>query len=197
MQTVYDIEQYVQDGGILVLTFRSGIRDEFNNMLPLTVPGVFRKLAGIRVSEFDALRQPVKVTGAFEGNASIWCDIVEPETAQVLCTYKDTWFAGKAAVTVNKFGNGFVYYVGCDLDETAMDSLIGLIASKHGFKSFAPDADSGVEVVKRTYSNSDYLILMNHNSHTASAGVNGTSLIDGQIFDGTLPPYGVEIIKQN
>ena len=38
----------------LVLTFRSGTRDEYNRVRPMALPGVFKEIAGIEAVEFDA-----------------------------------------------------------------------------------------------------------------------------------------------
>ncbi len=54
------IKEYVKNGGTLVLTFRSGTRDEYNRVRPMALPGVFKKIAGIEAVEFDSLRKPVK-----------------------------------------------------------------------------------------------------------------------------------------
>ena len=52
------------------------------------------------------------------------------------------------------------------------------------------DTPEGVEIVRRD----GCVIIMNHNDHKIHTGINGTSLISGQNFDGTLEAYGVEWI---
>ena len=44
-----NIESYAQAGGKILFSFRSGIKDMYNNMLTETVPGVFADLAGVEV----------------------------------------------------------------------------------------------------------------------------------------------------
>ena len=73
------IKEYVKNGGTLVLTFRSGTRDEYNRVRPMALPGVFKEIAGIEAVEFDAPRKPVKIYGEVSGSAEIWCDIIKPE----------------------------------------------------------------------------------------------------------------------
>jgi len=182
------VKKYVQNGGVLVLTFRSGTRDTYNNMLPMAVPGVFGDLAGIEVEEFDALRREVKVCGAVSGTAKIWCDIIKPVTAETLCLYDGEYYKGRAAVTVNRYGKGKVYYVGCDLDHAAMVKLVELISKDAGISPvYAP---AGVEIVKRE----GYTILLNHNEYEVSLPIKGRSLMSGKDFDGRLEGYGVEFI---
>lgn len=184
------ISEYVKNGGTLVLTFRSGTRDCDNNVRPIAVPGVFSELAGIEVSEFDAPRRPVGVCGAVNGTASIWCDIIEPKTAETLCTYKDEYYKGNAAVTVNRYGKGTVYYIGCDLDEAAMKELVRLICDSAGIKTL--DAPEGVEIIRRN----GCVIVLNHSETAQEVPLSGTSLISGEKFRGTLEPYGAEVITR-
>lgn len=90
--TLYKIKNYVENGGTLILTFRSGTRNTYNNILPLTVPGVFSEMAGIEVHEFDSLRSQVRIKGAVTGTADIWCDIIEPVTAETLSVYDGEYY---------------------------------------------------------------------------------------------------------
>lgn len=188
---INNLEQYVQDGGVLVLTFRSGTRDTYNRVRPLAVPGVFAELAGIEVEEFDSLRDTeVSLSGSFEGKARLWCDIIKPVTAKPLCSYDSEYYKGKAAVTVNSYGKGKVFYVGCDLDETAMEKLVLLVSEAAEIETIRTVA--GVEVIKRK----GCTILLNHNKEEADIGkiAEGMSLISGREFEGKLEPFGVEFL---
>lgn len=184
-----ELERYVKNGGTLVLTFRSGTRNEYNNIRPTAVPSVFRELSGIEVTEFDALRREVIVEGKISGRASIWCDIIEPKTAEVVSRYGSEYYKGQAAITVNSYGKGKVYYVGCDLDEGAMQSLAELISKSAGIEPIP--APEGVEIVKRDR----YTIVMNHNETAVKVQITGYDLINEAEFDGTLDGYGVVFIN--
>lgn len=184
-------EEYVKAGGTVILTFRSGTRDEYNNMQPLTVPGVFAKMAGIEVKEFDAPYSNVRVNGIVDATARLWCDIITSVTAKVLCTYADEYYKGKAAVTVNEYGKGKVYYVGCDLDDNAMKLFMEYVAQMDSIRPVK--TVRGVEVVKRE----DIVFVLNHNSYTVDTGITGVSLIDGRKFDGNLERYGVEVLSDS
>ena len=125
------LEQYVRDGGHLVVTFRSGTRNWENSMRTDTLPGAFRVLSGVEVEEFDALPhgREVKFLGAFgEGTATTWCDVLKCNDATPLAAYGSGYYQGSPAVTVNVYGNGKVYYVGCGLEDDEMDALVALIA---------------------------------------------------------------------
>lgn len=163
------LTDYVEQGGTLVVTFRSGTRHEDNSMTEETLPGYFRDLAGIDVVEFDVVkdgrRTPVK--GLFgAGTAKKWCDIIENRTAETAAVYEGSYYKGSPAVTVNKVGQGQVFYVGCDLDETGMDALMAFVARRAGVKPLLATPIPGVEAVGRVASDgTPFTILLNHNDH--------------------------------
>lgn len=186
---IEEVRRYVENGGTLVLTFRSGTRDEYNRVRPLALPGLFKEIAGIEAVEFDALRRPVTVCGGVDGRANIWCDIIEPDTAKTLAVYESEYYKGKAAVTVNDYCKGKVYYVGCDLDDEAMKKLVAIISDSAGIERV--DAPENVEVVQRD----GYKIVLNHNETAVDTGIKGKSLISDTVFDGILEGYGAEFIE--
>ena len=182
------ITEYVKNGGTLVTTFRSGTRDTFNNLFTTTLPCAFAELAGIELEEFTALRKPVSIDGIVSSKAEIWCDIIKPVTAKVLSIYTDGYFKNKAAITVNIYGKGRVYYIGCDLEREALGELVRHISERCGIEIV--ETPSGVEIVQRE----GCTIIMNHNDCQVQVGLNGKSLVSGQDFNGRLEAYGVEWI---
>ncbi|MCX7715364.1 MAG: beta-galactosidase [Clostridia bacterium] len=190
-EEINKIEEYVKNGGVLVLTFRSGTRNTYNNIVPLPVPGVFAELAGIEVEEFDAPRREVTICGEIDATSKIWCDIIKPVSAKTLCTYGSEYYKGKAAITVNEYEKGKVYYVGCDLDEPAMKKLAALISNAAGIAMI--EAPKGIEIIRRDA----YTILLNHNEYEVSLPIKGKSLISGKDFDGRLEGYGAEFICED
>lgn len=182
---------YVSNGGTLVLSFRSGTRDEYNNVRPLAVPGLFADMAGIEVEEFDAPRNEVKVTGKIQGYARLWCDIIKPVSAEVISTYDSEYYRGKAAITLNKYGNGRVYYIGCDLDEAGMEALVGHISEESGINTVKFPA--GVEMVRRR----ECVFLLNHNESEVEVEIEGINALTGKVFDGRLEGYGAYVLIDN
>ena len=109
-ETKQRLEEYVKNGGTLVLTYRSGIKDIDNNMVTQTMPGQLRELAGITLTEFDSSPVSTKLSNGF-GEAKLWRDIIEPETAQTVVSYESEFYSGTPAVTMNEFGKGKVWYI--------------------------------------------------------------------------------------
>ncbi len=183
------VKRYVENGGTAVFTFRSGLRDENNNVRPLKLPGIFAELAGIEVTEFDIAQRDVTVAGNINGTADLWCDVIEPNTAEVLSFYESEHYAGKAAITVNKYGKGMVYYVGCDLCAEGMQQLAAYIAKESGVSY--QKLPGGVELVEKE----EAVYVLNHTEYAVQTGFAGISLLTGEHFNGTLEGYGVEVLK--
>ena len=184
------VEKYVREGGVLVTTYRSGSRDHYNNLNRQTLPGAFKDLAGVIVEEYDPLRKETHISGTFNGTAKVWCDVLEPTTAEVLSTYADRHFKCKAAITVNKYGKGKVYYIGCDLDKKVIREIVEYVSKDAGVRM--SKSMEGVEIIHRE----DCVIILNHNSYACEVSVKGESAFTGEYFEGPIPGYGVEIIKK-
>ncbi len=195
------LEEYVRGGGNLVVTFRSGTRNWENSMRMDTLPGAFREMSGVEVEEFDSLNhgREVKLNGVMgEGTAKIWCDILKSNSADILATYGSAFYQGSPAVTVHRYGNGRVYYVGCGLDDDSMNKLVALIAETAGILPVLQCKIHGVEVVQKEKDGKHYWMLLNHNGYDVSFEQEGkyTELLTGSKISGviTLSPYGVTVL---
>ncbi|OXL84243.1 hypothetical protein BCV73_14885 [Paenibacillus sp. SSG-1] len=194
-------EAYVAGGGSLLITFRSGTRTWNNRMTTLTLPGLFRRLAGVELEEYDSVNfgRTVSVRGQFgDGTASMWCDVLKLEGAESLADYESHYYSGTPAVTVHTYGKGKVYYVGCDLDDRAMESLMKLVLGREGAVPSLPQKYDGVEAVEREKDGKRYLMLLNHRSESVEVEL-GSTYIDAlskQTMEGRilLEPYAVHVL---
>jgi beta-galactosidase len=161
------LQSYVAEGGHLVLTARSGMKDQYNALLSQRQPGGLREIAGVEVEEFYALEESVPVVGdGFEGTSNLWAErlaLIGEKNARVLARYgkSNGWLDGQIAVSVNTYGKGLVYYVGAFLDGSAQQLFFERILKKAGVTPMAtPD---GIELGVRTRSNGEKIyIVINH-----------------------------------
>ncbi len=194
-----NLSSYVRRGGHLLLSLRSGIKDEYDAMLPETIPGVFANMAGVTVLDFDPLMsKKTKVSGVFgEGTANLWCDIITPDSSEVLGIYTSDFYAGEACFTANDYGEGKVYYLGCDLDEKAMLNLAKYIGSQAGIPMQLYEID-GLESVECSDGTNYAHFLLNHNSYSVIVPLKSRymEMISGKIVDNyvKIEPYGVAIL---
>ena len=196
------LENYVKQGGTLLLTFRSGVKDPNNNMLTETVPGAFSALAGVQVQEYDPqFQKETRSSGVFgEGVSKLWCDVVEPVSAQTLGVYTQDYYAGKPCLTVNRYGKGTVYYLGCDLDRPALQRLAQYLCNRLSLTVPSCSID-GVEQVEATDGKNLVLFIMNHNAYPVIVPINHAceNMLTHEPVKDTvaLAPYDVAILNLN
>jgi len=180
-EMVEQFTRFVRAGGTLVLTFRSGVKEWDNSVVMEPLPGRLRELAGIEIEEFEPLLKtdpdlkegamPLNGTAApFTGRAStgtIWADILEPKSAQALAKYSKKFYTGKAAVTLNKVGEGQVVYVGTHLTRDFADALASWLLARHQISPPFPVPDQ-VDVASREKGGKKLLFVMNF-SNTAQS----------------------------
>lgn len=196
-----NLKEYAKNGGNLVLTFRSGIKDMYNNMLQETVPGYFAELAGVEVEDYDPLlEKSTEVSGVFgKGKASMWCDIIKPITAKTLGIYTSDFYSGVPCFTENSVGSGSVYYVGCDLDQEAQKMLSVYLGRKAGIHMDLYQIE-GVETVDATDGEKEALFVMNHNEYPVTVPIETKckDLLNEKDVEKVLvlEPFGVAILDR-
>jgi beta-galactosidase len=162
------LRDFVEAGGHLVLTIRTGVKDADNALLPSRPPGPLAECAGVEVEDYYALLEPLAVEGdGLGGQASIWAErvvILDPATVRVLARFGagDEWLAGRPAITVRTIGKGRVYYVAAYLDAGVLQVLTDLVLSTADVAPLVA-APPDVEARARLSTNGDeVLILVNH-----------------------------------
>ena len=171
------LNDYVSKGGTLVLSYRSGVKNINNIVNRSTLPGAFSEIAGIKIDEYESLQsgQQVRVRGV-EGilkedsyTADVWTDYILLETAQQIAVYDGgataDYNVGKTAISVNKYKNGTVYYIGTSLNHSGLMDLYGVIFKKCNINTI--DSPDGVEVIEKLFNKKRYYVVMNHNSRDA------------------------------
>lgn len=115
-KAVEQLHRFAEEGGIVLLTTRSGVKDENNNCIMRPLPSDYMDMAGCWVEEYDAIGNEdiaVEMDGEI-CTGTHWCDILCLEGARAVAVYSENFYGGKPAVTRNSFGKGTVYYVGTD-----------------------------------------------------------------------------------
>jgi beta-galactosidase len=167
---VETLQEYVSQGGHLVLTARCGMKDPYNTLLPQRQPGELVEMTGVEVEDYYALQEPVPVAGdGFEGQSSLWAErlaLTGKKNARVIARYgrSNGWLDDQIAISVNTYGNGLVYYVGAYLDEATQQTFFTqlLEAAKVPTMVSAPD----IEICTRVQSDEGetFYIVINHAS---------------------------------
>lgn len=112
------LETYVADGGKLVMGCRTGYKDRTGKCVMDYLPGLASKVTGTDIPEYSFVSPEDKhVYVDWDGEkveAAIFNDILAPvcESAEVLGTYTNSYYAGEPALIRNSFGKGEAYYFG-------------------------------------------------------------------------------------
>lgn len=99
------LSSYVNQGGKLVLTYRSGWKDEFSAVTDKVLPGLLSQLAGVTIHTWSPIfNSQTQIVSAFgkSYSAVTFMDILTAKTAQIIGTYQKPYYANQAAITVNK-----------------------------------------------------------------------------------------------
>lgn len=117
------LEEYVEDGGCLVLGCRSGYKDMTGKCVMDRLPGLFAKISGTDIPEYTRVNpddEPVYIDwDGIRLEAAVFNDQLEPLTAdaQVLGRYENCYYAGAPGLICNALGAGKVYYFGAAFTE--------------------------------------------------------------------------------
>ncbi len=201
-----NLERFVQNGGTLVLTARSGVKDERNAVVNAPLPGLLRQLAGVEVAEYDSLIGSTNavvfdesgVQTVKEYPVTIWCDVLEPHGAHVIARYARGYYAGRAAITDHAFGRGRVVYVGALGDRHIPDALTDWLLERCEIQPVIA-APAGVEVTERSSNEQCFVFALNHTDgpQTVELGGRYRDLVTGDTLGEhvQLEPFGVRILE--
>ena len=192
---------YVRQGGNLVLGPRSGMKDQYNALLPQRQPGFLTDALGGRVEQYYALLNDVPLSGEWgSGNATIWAERLgssNPDT-QVLLRYgaSNGWLDGQPAVLTRAYGKGHITYIGAILDNTLMSKAADWMIQRSGVApAFGPVPD-GIYVSRREGQGKTIFVMINFKTEQQHVDLPHSmqALLAGREESSVdLPAYGVEV----
>ncbi|HVO38928.1 MAG TPA: beta-galactosidase trimerization domain-containing protein, partial [Spirochaetia bacterium] len=203
--TALRLVDYVRGGGVLVADCRTGVKDETGLCHARILPGLLGDALGISIHEYEALGAGVTyslacappLAGSHRG--ARFADWVNLRGAERLAGYDEWHLRPYAAVTRNRFGRGWGYYVGTIVEEESFyDELATEVLGRAGIVP-AVRPPLGVEAIVREGGGRRVLFLINHTEadtevETPEGKVN---LLSGSVTGRTavIEPYGVMVLK--
>jgi Beta-galactosidase len=165
-------EAFVAAGGHLVTTYWSGVVNETDLCHLGGFPGPLRKLVGIWAEEIDCLDEGERnLVQGLAGNAAglqgpyqvrHLCELIHAESAQVLATYRDDFYAGRPAVTVNRFGKGKAWHVASRNDLPFQRDFFAAIINELALpRAIDGDFPPGVVATARTDGETTWVFVQN------------------------------------
>lgn len=159
---------YATNGGHLVLTCRTATKDRDGHFWEGPWAAPISGLIGATVKATDML-SPYKngdiLMNSTHYSWNNWGDLLDPDKdSEVLATYDNQFYKGKAAVVRHKLGKGDVTYIGVDTDDSKLEKdILKDVYTNAG--ATTADYPQGVYVYWRdgfniavNYSSSDYVM---------------------------------------
>lgn len=203
------LNEFVKNGGTLVTTFWSGIVDENDLCFLGGFPGPLREVTGIWSEEIDSLYDNERNHMAINNLQGMkneyeivdYCDLIHPETAEVLAQYKEDFYKDMPALTVNKYGDGKCYYIaGKVKDDFYLDFYKKLSKELNIKKVLETDLPTGVTAQIRENEKDKFIFLMNFNEEKNIVDLENKEymnmLTKDKVSDKVeLDKYGILILK--
>lgn len=184
---VANLHAFAEAGGTVLLTCRSGVKDEHNACVMAPMPGDYRDMTGAVVSEYIAIGHAVQhVTMNGESyEITRWCDVLDAREAEIIAVYADGFFAGAPAVTKHSYGKGNVWYIGT----VGLTALCRRIADRmmcDAGTEHIPNLPENVEITIRSKDSQRYGMVFNNTDCSRDV------LLSGQVLQ--MEAYEMRIV---
>ena len=199
------LEQYVAEGGKLVMGCRTGYKEENGKCVTEHLPGLASKLTGTDIPEYSFVAlDDGKVTAEWDGQkmeAAVFNDLLAPagETAEVLAVYSNSYYAGTPALIRNRFGKGEAYYFGGAFAMDTAELFIRKLCIEEPYAETL-DVPADCELAVREKEGVQYLFVLNYGKDPAEVILKDglRELLSGEHCFGrqVLEAYGVRVYKR-
>lgn len=200
-ESIEKIERFVADGGTVIATYITGYVNESDLCYMGGFPGsMLKQIFGLTVNEIDCLYDTdanlVEMWGR-QYRAEEYCDLITPDSAEVLGYYTDDFYKGYPAVLKNHYGKGTAYYIGFrDKGDFLSDFYAQIIAEHKVPSMMLPD---GVSVHTRQTECAIYTFVENYSESEITVSLPGEhiDMESGEKINGMvhLHGYGIRVVK--
>jgi beta-galactosidase len=199
-----NLRQFVEQGGTLVMTYFSGIVDDYEHVWLGGYPALLQDVLGLKVEEWQPLPRGTKNSLVLKGSSKgfacdFFTEVVRPAGAEVLATFESDLVAGHPAITRHSFGKGEAIYLATKPDAAFLTAFLREVLAAKGIVS-PVDAAEGVEATIRATGGEEYLFVINHTGANAAVAYNDwagcTDLLAGCTAPSseTMSPFAVRIL---
>lgn len=163
--TAERIRAYIEQGGIFVMSFYSGLVNENDLVYEGFAPHGLGEVFGVASEEIDSLCDDEKNTFSYNGkryDCTWYCELVKEQGAEVLSTYEEDFYRGRPVLTRKAYGRGKAYYLTCRADRDFLKDFCGNLIDEAGVRR---SVDCGsvpdVMVKERVKEGVRYLFFLN------------------------------------
>jgi beta-galactosidase GanA len=117
----------------------------------------------------------------YAGDSPLLFELVIPEGAEVVGSYRADFYAGTPAVTRNSFGDGHGWYVGAGLDQAGVSWVVRQVLARHDLLGPYPDVPDLETALRVTLDGTRLLFLLNHRAEPVevTTRIGGVDLLTG------------------
>jgi beta-galactosidase len=203
------LNRFVEDGGHVVYTFKSGFSDEHVKVRTTRQPGVIVEACGVSYTQFT-IPKGVSVTSPYpvqKGNdaARYWMELLTPTTAKVLARYDHPVWGRYAALTENAHGKGLATYLGFMPSEELLGKILEDAVRKAGL--WSADQDLAFPLITKSGVNRQGKVVRYYFNYSVRAATfkyqhnAGKDLLSSQAVSKDsqqqLAPWGVMIVLED
>jgi beta-galactosidase len=200
------LKQFVQQGGTLVMSAHSAIKDRDNAFTGATIPIGLTNVFGVELASFQTYQPPSHTNNSVlfgDGNpipVSVFAEVLHPTSARVIGHWARDYFKDHPAATEQSFGKGKAIYYGSLFNLDAARYLIRHYATEAGLKPLLAEVPEQIEVTRRTKGTTDFYFLLNHEDSpaTVNVGEGFKDALTGKASTQTLSlaPFGYEVLRR-
>ena len=191
------LEQYVAQGGKLVMGCRTGYKDLNGKCVMDYLPGLAAKVTGTDISEYSFVApDDGKVMVDWDGiqiEAAVFNDLLAPvgENASVLATYASSYYSGTPALICNSFGRGEAYYFGGAFTADAAAVFLEKLGVAEPWDHVL-NLPASCELAVRQGKEKTYLFVLNYLSEPTEITLKEemTNLLEGSLISGCVQVEG-------
>lgn len=199
------LNQYVQNGGNLVATFKSAFANENVKVSHEVQPHILTNCLGVRYHQFTFPKNvglTGEITGEKAGEAKTFMELLVLDGAEVLASYDHYNWKEYAAITKNHYGEGTAVYLGCMTDQETLEKVLrsalqdaGVEQIEERFPVIVRKGKNDLGKTVRFYFN--YSAEERTTEYRFSEGVElltGTEITTQDVMQ--IAPWGVSIIEE-
>ncbi len=167
------LEEYVRNGGTLVVGCRSGYKDARGQCVMDKLPGMLKEVTGMDIPEYTMISpaEGGKVTVDWDGTvmeAAVFSDLLAPEEgAETVGVYTSSYYAGTPALIRHPYGKGQAYYFGGAFTEKTAEVFLEKLGVIDPYRNIIQVPES-CEIAVREKGGVRYLFVLNYGNTPAA-----------------------------
>ncbi len=174
------LEEYVRNGGKLIIGCRSGYKEITGKCTMEKLPGKLKKLTGCDIPEYTYIAPDAGDVHVKWGDeiftACVFADQLTVDNSMenlkdsgqncsVIAKFEDDYYKGCGALTVNKLGKGEVYYYGSAFNEGAVEIFLDKLGVQDPYREYL-ELPWNLELAVREKDGAFYAFILNYSKET-------------------------------